>query len=131
MTPKSVIRAASAYIAPGTQHDFYSEPVTSPPDWWADVADHVLRHIFIWGGGGEVLLGGIQSFADKVGGAFTRADPAAAYSNGADKGAPRFSFVVTPKNAHEEMIIDEVFFSRKKGEATVEIEKWLSAVLSG
>lgn len=130
VTTKALRRAASAYIASGTSHDFYSEPVTSPADWWADIATHVLRHIFIWGGGGEVLLDGIHSFADKVSGGFLRADPAATYRHTAEKGVPRCSFVVTPRQAHEEMIIDEVFFRNKKGEGALEIEKWLSSVLS-
>lgn len=132
VTPKAVRRAAAAYLRPGTQHDFYSEPVTCPPDWWTAVATNALQHILIWGGGGEVLLDGIQSFADKVSGGFARADPAATYRYAAaEKGAPRFSLVVTPKQAHEEMIIDEVFFRKRKGEGAKEVEKWLSTVLSG
>lgn len=131
VTPKAVRRAAAAYVAPGAQHDAYSEPATSPPDWWADVARHVLRNVFIWGGGGEVLLGGIQAFADKVRAGFARADPAAAYRPGSgEKGVSRFEFVVTPRQAHEEMIIDEVFFS-KKGAGARAVEEWLSAALSG
>lgn len=78
-----------------------------------------------------MLLDGIQSFADKVSGGFARADPAATYRQATEKGAPRFSFVVTPKHAHEEMIIDEVFFRTKKGEGAKEIENWLSSVLPG
>lgn len=135
ITPKAVRRAARAYLLPGTRHDYYSEPATSPPEWWAEVAARVLRHVFIWGGGGEVLLGGIQAFADKVGGGFARADPAAAYSHrhgsSGEKGAPRFMFVVGPRQAHEEMIIDEVFMSRKKSQGAIDVETWLSTVLSG
>lgn len=137
ITSKAVRRAASAYIAPGTQHDYYSEPATAPPEWWVDVATGTLRHMYIWAGGGEVLLGGIRSFADKVGAGFARA----AGSQGPlqqvhlpcvekqDDEVPRFVFVTTPKAAHEEMIIDEVFMVRKKREGAQEIEKWLSAVL--
>lgn len=85
----------------------------------------------IWGGGGEVLLDGIKDFAAKVNNGFSRADPASCVQeNGSEKRLPRFVFVVTPKCAHEEMIIDELTMDWVKGDAAREVEKWLSAVLS-
>lgn len=130
ITPRAVKRAACTYIAPGSGHDIYSEPATSPPEWWADIANDTVRNVMIWGGGGEVLLDGIRSFADKVGAGFASADTAALYGDGGEKRPPRFTFIVTPKCAHEEMIIDELLFGLVKGDAAREVEKWLSAVLS-
>lgn len=123
-TASAVARAAQAYIAPGSTHDTYSEPAKSTPDWWTAVADEVVQSVMIWAGGGEVLLDGIRGFADKVGMAFD-----GARSEGSEKRVSRFRFVVTPKCAHEEMIIDELAFGRVKGVASREVEEWLSAVL--
>lgn len=85
----------------------------------------------IWGGGGEVLLDGIKDFAAKVGTGFSHVHPASAPDNDAEKRPARFMFIVTPRCAHEEMIIDELTMDWVKGrEAAKEVEKWLSAVLS-
>lgn len=125
-TPPAVERAAITYIAPGSSHDAYSEPARSPPEWWADIAYGVVRNMMIWGGGGEVLLGGISDFANKVCAGFSRA----AEVSGAEKQPPRFTFIVTPKHAHEEMIIDELTLGLAKGQGAADVVKWLSGVLS-
>lgn len=137
---RAVQKAARYYIAADAAHDAYSEPATAPPQWWVDVAGETVQHLMIWAGGGEVLLDGIRGFADMVGAGFQGAADAAAdrspSSSGAGVGADekppaysRFSFVVTPKCAHEEMIIDELAFGRVKGEASKSIEEWVSSVL--
>lgn len=138
---RAVGRAAAAYVAPGAEHDAYSEPATCPPGWWADVAGGAVRDVMVWAGGGEVLLDGIRGFADMVGAGFQRGEADPPSASGGDGGGggggapekpprPRFSFVVTPRCAHEEMIIDELTFGRAKGDASREIEEWLSTVLT-
>lgn len=136
---KAVGKAALYYIRPGTAHDVYSEPATSPPEWWVHIAADTVQHLMIWAGGGEVLVDGIRAFADKVGAGFQRAadlslvPSAGGETSGQGEKPPpaysRFRFVETPKCAHEEMIIDELAFGRVKGEGSKEIEEWLSSVL--
>lgn len=130
ISPRAVKRAASAYIAPGSQPDFYAEPETSPPEWWVEIASNAVRNVMIWGGGGEVLLDGIRSFADKVSAGFAQVDAGALDGKEAEKRPPRFMLIITPKCGHEEMIIDELLFGLVKGDAASEVEKWLSAILS-
>lgn len=124
--PRALRRAATTYIAPGSQHDAYSEPANSPAEWWVDVGHRVLGRMMIWVGGGEVLLDGAREFADKVEGGFREE----AVGGVGEKTGSRFSLVVTPGCAHEEMIIDELTFGRAKGDASREIERWLSSALS-
>lgn len=119
----------SAFIEPGTQHDSYSEPNLSPPEWWADIAKGTVRNVFIWGGGGEVLLDGIKQFADKVSAGFSSPDVLPTGEDKGEKGPGRFKFVVTEGCCHEEMIIDELALGMVKGDAAREVDNWLSAVL--
>jgi acetyl esterase/lipase len=128
LTPRALRRASNAYIPPGGEHDHYSQPVTAPVEWWADVARSVVDKMMIWGGGGEVLIDGIRTFAATVKNGFAEAD-AERISQEEQKGTDRFSFVVTPRNSHEQMIIDDVFFRSKKGEGAEVIERWLSGAL--
>ncbi|KAG8162227.1 hypothetical protein KVR01_007992 [Diaporthe batatas] len=128
LTPRALTRASNAYIPPGGEHDHYSQPATAPVEWWSDIARSVVDKMMIWGGGGEVLIDVIRSFAATVKNGFSEAD-AERVSRDEQKGTDRFTFVVTPKHAHEEMIIDEVFFRIKKGEGAEVIERWLSGVL--
>ncbi|KAI3395071.1 hypothetical protein diail_1828 [Diaporthe ilicicola] len=128
LTPRALKRASNAYIPPGGQHDHYSQPVTAPVEWWADIARVAVEKMMIWGGGGEVLIDGIRAFAATVKDGFAEAD-AERINRDEQKGTERFTFVVTPKHSHEEMIIDEVFFRSKKGEGAEVIERWLSGVL--
>jgi hypothetical protein len=53
-------------------------------------------------------------------------------ANGAKKvpGTNRAKLIVTPKEAHEEMIIDYVLLISKKGQGAKEIENWLTATLA-
>lgn len=128
LTLRALGRASNAYIPPGGEHDHYSQPVTAPVEWWADIASSVVDKMMIWGGGGEVLIDGIRTFAATVKNGFSEAD-VERVNRDEQKGTDRFTFVVTPKHSHEEMIIDEVFFRSKKGEGAEVIERWLSGVL--
>ncbi|POS69018.1 alpha/beta hydrolase fold protein [Diaporthe helianthi] len=128
LAPRALRRASNAYIPPGGDHDHDSQPVTAPPEWWSDVARRVVDKMMIWGGGGEVLIDGIRSFAATVKNGFSEAD-AERINRDEQKGTDRFTFVVTPRHSHEEMIIDEVFFKSKKGEGAEVIERWLSGAL--
>ncbi|KAJ4415484.1 hypothetical protein N0V82_007286 [Gnomoniopsis sp. IMI 355080] len=134
LSRRALTRAATTYIAPGSKADAYSEPNSASVDYWADVAKSAVQHLMIWGGGGEVLIGSIKDFAAKVSAGFSRADPSAGQQQGeggSAKRLSRFMFIVTPNCAHEEMIIDELALGLvKKGDAAMEVERWLSLVLS-
>lgn len=115
-------------MGPG-ENDAYSEPAKALPEWWTDVANLAVRNVIIWAGGGEVLLDGIRAFADNIKNGFEKADPEGEDGNVTEKRPPRFLFTVTPKSAHEEMIIEELTFGWAKGDAAREVEQLLSAVL--
>jgi hypothetical protein len=234
LTIEALNRASHAYIGSGNKHDEYSEPINASVEHWTDVANHAVEKIFVWGGGGEILIDGIKEFANHIIKGFSKAedftsnpiptDPEKAErpesadvfhdargsvfvpqseeieekeTNPASEengligkpienaltptstsvenpaiaetlakmepqteiatpiGAPastepaelakkpevsdepkktavgkdRVKLVVTPREAHEEMIIDYVLKIRDKGEGAKEIEKWLTVVL--
>lgn len=131
LSRRAISRAARTYLAPGSKTDAYSEPGTSPAEFWGDIAKGAVQNLMIWGGGGEVLIDGIKDFAAKVSAGFAQAEPSSVHENGSAKRPPRFRFVVSPKCAHEEMIIDELALGWvKSSDAAREVEEWLSAVLS-
>lgn len=133
ISPRALKRAGLTYITPGSQHDAYSEPSQSPPEWWVDIAKGTVQNMMIWGGGGEVLIDSIRLFADKVGAGFASAEQESPVGAADDEKEllPRFVFTVTPGCGHEQMIIDALMFGMVKGGvAAKELENWLSAVLS-
>jgi hypothetical protein len=105
--------------------------------------------VLIWGGGAEILIDGIRTFANTVTEGFagpekTPIDYAAQEKNvdGVDatvntaqpvsKETPnkRVEVIVTPKQAHEEMIIDKVLKMPGKGQGAKDVEAWLTARLN-
>ena len=116
-------------MAPGSQHDNYSQPGNAPAEWWENVADKVLNEIMIWGGGGEVLIDSIRKFAHTVKNGFADADGRQTVKADSASSRNRFRFVVTPEHAHEEMIIDHLLGIRKSGKGAREIEDWMINIL--
>ena len=74
--------------------DYYSEPVLASAEWWAPVAD-VVGEVLIWAGDNEILKDGIVAFAQK-------------FSRGFGGAGGLVDVVVTPKAAHEEMIVERI-----------------------
>lgn len=140
LTVTALNRASTTFIGSGTAHDEYSEPVTAPVEWWREVAEKVVDEVLVWGGGGEVLIDGIRAFGGHLISGFR--EPAVveaekAAGNEAAEGirtldegkGDRVKLVVSPGEAHEEMIIDYVLKIRKEEEGSREIKKWLTEVL--
>lgn len=138
MTTKALNEASQAYVGPGKGHDEYSEPINARVDHWTDVANQAVERIMIWGGGGEILIDSIKAFGAHVREGFSKADtftvteviPAAIEEMTKTAiGKDRVKVVVTPREAHEEMIVNYVLMIRGKGEGAKEVENWLTAVL--
>ena len=149
LTVTAVRRASTAFIGPEKQHDEYSEPINAPVQWWRKVADKAVENVLVWGGGGEVLIDGITAFAGHIISGFhdaeiahTRVDEKleedatskaagvfAMMKNGSNGWRERATLIVSPHEAHEEMIIDYVLSIRKKEDGAKAIEKWLTNTL--
>lgn len=118
ITTTALERASMAYLALGSAHDDYSQPSTASVEWWREVAETAVANLLIWGGGAEILIDGITKFASRVEAGFWEG------GNGAG-----FGFVITPNQAHEEMIIDTMLLMGRKGEGGLAVEQWLGDVL--
>ncbi|KAJ4320736.1 hypothetical protein N0V94_003268 [Neodidymelliopsis sp. IMI 364377] len=97
--------------------DFYSEPVLASPEWWEPVAD-MVDEVLIWGGENEILLDGIEAFANK-------------FSLGFRRRGGHVSVVITPSAAHDEMIMERVIgYKGDSGTGSQDVvEKWVQAKL--
>ena len=91
---RALSRWSSAFLGSESPFagDFYNEPVLAPASWWEDTV-HVIDEVFIWAGGNEILLDGIEEFAKR----FTR---------GFGGKGGRVNTVVTPNAAHIEMVME-------------------------
>jgi len=98
--------------------DSYSEALLADPSWW-EGASNAVEEVMIWGGGGEIFIDGIKAFADKFKEGWG--------SGGGD--IKRVKLVVTPRMAHEEMLLDVILGYKKKGKAAIEIEEWVKSKL--
>lgn len=116
---RSLHRWSSAFLGSESPYagDFYSEPVTAPASWWEDVAS-VLSEAFIWGGGNEILIDGIEEFARR-------------FQKGFGSRGGRVDTVVTPGAAHMEPIL-ELLIGYKKDSgtgSTYAVKDWVKAKL--
>lgn len=98
--------------------DSYSEPLLAETSWWSD-ASRAVSEVMIWGGGGEVFKDGITAFAEK----FTEGW----VQGGGDKN--KVTFVLSPRNAHDEPLVDVMFGYKTKGPAALAVEGWVKARL--
>lgn len=134
LTKIALNKASAAFIGPNATHDAYSQPVDAPAEWWTEVADKAVEDLLVWGGGGEVLIDGIKKFAGNVISGFeattstirTVVDEKAQARVGTHQ---RAKLVVSPEEAHEEMIINYLFYIKKEDDGGRQIKKWLVDVL--
>jgi hypothetical protein len=141
LTVDAVNKASSAFIGKGNTHDEYSEPFRAPAEWWRECADSAVEDVLIWGGGGEILIDGIKEFSKRIiqgyeGTAGPAFDEAKVGENGASGAADGFrklqsanrvraQLIVSPNEAHEEMIIDHLLYIRGEQDGSRKIKKWL------
>ena len=138
MTPNVIKRAIEAFVGAKYEGDKYAEPINASIDCWTNVADHVVSDIMISGGGGELFIDDISAFARVLERAFA-GDKLDSVDNGSEgvlgqqgnaKGSQsRLKFVVTERAGHEQMILDQMLFWKRKENGTREIENWLQTVL--
>ena len=97
--------------------DFYNEPVLAPAWWWGPAAD-VVHEVLIWGGANEILLDGIEEFARR-------------FREGFQSKGGRLSTIITPRAAHEEMIIERSLgYIADSGTGSVDaVKRWAIARL--
>ena len=125
------------FIPKDSEHDPYSQPVDAPVDWWKAVAEKVVDKALVWGGGGEVLIDGIRQFAHNLMSGFEDAVDVQEEKNellkmmtvDVEKLHPevhlRAKLIVSPFEAHEEMIINRLFYINKDGDGGRQIKQWL------
>jgi acetyl esterase/lipase len=97
--------------------DFYNEPVLAAAEWWGPVAD-VVDEVLIWAGDNEVLKDSIEAFAKK-------------FTTGFGGSGGIVSTVVTPRGAHEEMILERILgYKGDSGTGShAVIEQWVKSRL--
>ena len=138
LTKVALNKASGAFIGPDAKHDAYSQPVDAPADWWTEVANKAVDDVLIWGGGGEVLIDGITKFAENVISGFEANSPTIraispdgkAISETVNRATrKRAKLVVSPEEAHEEMIINYLCYIKKEDDGGRQIKKWLVETL--
>lgn len=135
LTKVALNKASATFIGPEATHDAYSQPVDAPVEWWKEVANTAVEDVLVWGGGGEVLIDGIKKFAGNIISGFetTTAPPITDEKAVIEKESPekhsRAKLVVSPHEAHEEMIINYLFYIKKEDDGGRQIKKWLVEVL--
>ncbi|QDS77322.1 hypothetical protein FKW77_004794 [Venturia effusa] len=116
-------RWASAFLGSNKREgilmgDSYSEPLLAESAWWSG-APKAVNDIMIWAGGAELFLDGIKLFAEKFEKGWV--------SGGGDR--KNVKLVITPKHAHEEMIVDYMLGYKTKGDAALAVEDWVKSKL--
>ena len=112
--------------------------VVAPVEWWTEVARTAVEDVLVWGGGGEVLIDGITKFAENVIAGFQASSPTIRAISPEGQTTPeklnraareRAKLVVSPNEAHEEMIINYLFYIKKEDDGGRQIKKWLVETL--
>jgi hypothetical protein len=140
LTKVALNKASAAFIGPDAEHDAYSQPVDAPVEWWREVAEKAVEDVLVWGGGGEVLIDGITKFAENVIAGFEAVGQSTIQPVLDEKADPekqiatplqhkRAKLVVSPDEAHEEMIINYLFYISKEDDGGRQIKKWLVDIL--
>lgn len=138
LTKIAIKKASAAFIGPNAKHDLYSEPIEAPAEWWTEVAKKTVEDVLVWGGGGEVLIDGITKFAETLISGFAAdssniraaSDEKPTIVEPVSKRAhQRARLVVSPDEAHEEMIINYLFYIKREDDGGRQIKKWLVEVL--
>lgn len=123
LPPSTLINWSSMFLGSSKRAgivmgDSYSEPLLAETSWWSG-ASRAVDEVMIWGGGGEVFEDGLTAFAEK----FTEGW----VQGGGDK--KKVTFLLTPRSAHDEPIIDVLLGYKNKGPAAIAIEDWVKARL--
>jgi len=88
--------------------DFYNQPADADEQWFSGL-DRKVKDMFVYAGGGEILIDSIELFVQKL-----------------RQAHPRFEYVVQPGVAHDDIILDKVLGYKKKAEGTKLIESWIA-----
>lgn len=128
VTAKALMTCAKAYSSSTDPGDAYTAPIHTGTESWTNVARHVASSIYIHAGGNEVLLDEITRFASMVNDGYDAASIQGESAGGFDiekGGCRRVEVVVSPKEGHEEMIMDFSLFRGGKGASAKVWEGWL------
>jgi acetyl esterase/lipase len=122
------------------KRNVYAEPILALREWWRDVGERVVGNVLVWGGGNEVFIDEIRRFARVVREGFEMTGKE--MENGSSQisegelrvaeesgGKERVAFLVVPEKAHEEMMMEQLFFPKRKRNGAKEIENWLLDML--
>ncbi|KAK4539772.1 hypothetical protein LTR36_010360 [Oleoguttula mirabilis] len=110
VTPKAADRWASLFLG-DKPVDNYNTPLHADSNWFSGL-DSAVRDIFVWGGGGEVLIDSIDGLTKKL-----------------KEAHPRVQYFVQAGASHEDFIIDRTMGFKQKSESTKVIESWLAQIL--
>lgn len=110
--------ALASLLPPGGRPDFYNDSLSAPLEWWAAVRKTVAHDFFIWGGAHEVLHDSIVEFGAKL-----------KEATGEDPVEGTVQLVITPGEAHEQMITDPFLMLGRETAGGLEVEKWLAKIL--
>ena len=124
----------------GEKGDVYAEPILAEEEWWRDIGERVVGNVLVWGGGNEVFIDEIERFVGVVREGFKmvgrESENGDLDAGGTEVGGmeeigvrERVEFVMVPEKAHEEMIIEQMFFPKWRRHGAKEIENWLLDVL--
>jgi hypothetical protein len=142
ITKSALEYGSTTFIGPNADHDAYSQPADAPVQWWKEVAEKVVENVLIWGGGGELLIDGIKKFSINLMTGFEDAEDVVEEKNkllkmmtvDVEKLHPevhlRAKLVVSPHEAHVEMIINYLLYIKKEEDGGRQIKKWLVDVLT-
>ncbi|TKA70168.1 hypothetical protein B0A55_05822 [Friedmanniomyces simplex] len=88
--------------------DYYNQPADADEQWFSGL-DKRVKDIFVYAGGGEILIDSIEAFVKKL-----------------KQSHPRVQYVVQPGVAHDDIILDKVLGYKKKADGTKLIESWIA-----
>ncbi|KAK0254405.1 hypothetical protein LTR91_002756 [Friedmanniomyces endolithicus] len=107
VTVPAAKRWSSNYLGPA-ELDFYNQPADADEQWFSGL-DRKVKDMFVYAGGGEILIDSIELFVQKL-----------------RQAHPRVEYVVQPGVAHDDIILDKVLGYKKKAEGTKLIESWIA-----
>ncbi|KAK5114112.1 hypothetical protein LTR62_002681 [Meristemomyces frigidus] len=106
VTPVAAKRWSSNFMG-STPTDNYTQPLDADSTWFSGL-DNIAKDVLIYGGGGEILIDSIKSFAHKL-----------------QQAHPRVEVVVQPRVGHDDVILDKVFGYEGRTEGTRVMEDWV------
>ncbi|TKA31265.1 hypothetical protein B0A54_15320 [Friedmanniomyces endolithicus] len=88
--------------------DYYNQPADADEQWFSGL-DKKVKDMFVYAGGGEILIDSIELFVQKL-----------------KQAHPRVEFFVQSGAGHDDIILDKVLGYKKKAEGTKVIESWIA-----